>query len=431
MRAAPATVALVTHRPSPPGVAAVDMDTPPLSRVLGDLGIRSFIVPWNDTAVQWADFDLVVLRSTWDYDSDHQRFLEWIGTVASVTAVLNPPALIRWGLAKDVYLPDLARNGVPIVPTVLIPPAADPRMPAFEDFVVKPSIGAGSRRAARYTRHDEDEATAHMESLHEIGLTVVIQPYDARVDQYGERSMIFIDGEFSHAIKKGPVLPVGTRRHHKRIPHPHAKLHTPSEDELVLGRSALAIADPDRAALYARIDAFSDDGQNPTAAEVEVVEPNLFLKLSPSAISTMAKAIANRLEKAASSVGRSLSRFYVLSRGLTDYRTTAARRSSCYSLPLLVARPGSDMNALALWPEQAEYLHRPVPGAAKPVRNPSVEFSHFTHLQHYVLVTKHKPTLAAEHVEPLVALVGTQVGLALGGIEDHLQGLEPTWLMGE
>jgi hypothetical protein len=296
LKAGLATVALVTHKPGPQ-VVAVDSDTPLLSRALDDLGLHCVAVPWNDTAVQWADFDLVVLRSTWDYDSNLQRFQEWIDTIASTTALLNPPELVRWGLAKDIYLSELAGNGIPIVPTVSVSPGECLSMPEFDDFVVKPSVGAGSRRAARYARHETGEATAHVESLHELGLTAIVQPYDVRVDEYGERSMIFIDGAFSHAIKKGPVLPHGTRQHHRRVPHPHAMLHVPTEEELGLGCSALSIADPDGAALYARIDIFSNNGKIPTVVEIEMVEPNLFLEVSPPSISTMAHAIASRLER--------------------------------------------------------------------------------------------------------------------------------------
>lgn len=297
MRPAPTYVALVTHSPNPQ-VVAVDADTPLLGRALRRLGLRPAIVQWSDASVEWGSFDMVVLRSTWDYDSSYEEFRGWISRVAASTAVLNPPWLLRWGVVKDAYLAEMDSKGVPIVSTTSIAPAVEPDIPEFEDFVVKPSIGAGSRQAARYTRHDRREAVAHVHSLHERGLTAIVQPYDTRVDRHGERSMIFIDGRFSHAIRKGPVLRAGTRQHHRRIPHPRAVPHVPSAEELALGHRVLDIADSAGHALYARIDTFSDDGLGPTVAEIEVVEPNLFLNSFPPSFSALARAIADRLSRA-------------------------------------------------------------------------------------------------------------------------------------
>ena len=53
-------------------------------------------------------------------------------------------------------------------------------------------------------------------------------------------------------------------------------------------------------------------------------------------------------------------------------------------------------------------------GAAEPVRNARVELGRLARAQHQVVLAEHEPQLAAEDVQPLVALVHLQVGFAGG-----------------
>ena len=58
----------------------------------------------------------------------------------------------------------------------------------------------------RFNAIEEDlkQAQAHIDRLLETE-SVMIQPYHARVETEGELSAIFIDGQFSHAVRKIPV----------------------------------------------------------------------------------------------------------------------------------------------------------------------------------------------------------------------------------
>ena len=146
-----------------------------------------------------AEADVVVVRATWDYTERLDEFLAWCD---GVPALANPARVIRWNTDKS-YLVELAERGVPVVPTAVVEPGEIPVWPSGE-FVVKPTIGAGSRGAGRFTDHIE--AFAHLKSL---GARALVQPYVSSVDEHGETAMVFFAGEYSHSFHKGPMLVQG------------------------------------------------------------------------------------------------------------------------------------------------------------------------------------------------------------------------------
>jgi glutathione synthase/RimK-type ligase-like ATP-grasp enzyme len=127
-----------------------------------------------------------------------------------VRNLLNASTVVAWNTDKR-YLSDLAAAGVPTVPSRFFAPGEKVHLPAGE-VVVKPAVGAGSVGAQRFT--DPDAARRHAAQLHADGRTVLVQPYDARV-QDGETALVFLSGRQSHAFTKGPILPTtpaATRR---------------------------------------------------------------------------------------------------------------------------------------------------------------------------------------------------------------------------
>lgn len=88
-----------------------------LLTALGAAGVDAVPAVWDDPAVDWAGFALVVVRSTWDYPRRRGEFLAWVDHVAEVGRLLNEPGLLRWTTDK-VYLRALAEAGAPVVPSV-------------------------------------------------------------------------------------------------------------------------------------------------------------------------------------------------------------------------------------------------------------------------------------------------------------------------
>jgi len=297
------SIAIATCAQLPDG----DTDDAVLADALVDAGFEPAVLAWSDPAVDWAGFAATVIRSTWDYTARRAEFLAW---AEAVPRLHNPIEVVR-GNSDKRYLAGLAATGIPIVPTEFFAPDEPVRLPDAEEFVLKPSVGAGSRGAGRFTAAEADAALAHAAGLQAAGRTVLAQPYLAEVDTAGETALIFIDGSFSHAIRKAPLLEPG------RVlgigPDDHLYLpetitaREPSPDELAVAEAVVARVSGDQPLLYARIDLLpSPDG--PRVIELELTEPSLFLSFDERAATRLAGAIANRVEQPAverSAAGRS------------------------------------------------------------------------------------------------------------------------------
>ena len=187
--AAARSIALITAR----AARAHDADLPLLEAALGARGLHAVIVDWDDVEVDWSQFKLVLLRSTWDYSARLGEFLSWLARTAPLTKIFNPPDVIRWNLDKH-YLTELHRSGVRTVPTAYAEPGEDaPRVlegflkeHAATELVLQPAVGSGARDAQRHARSATLEMNAHMARLIVEGRSVMIQPYLERVDEQGE-----------------------------------------------------------------------------------------------------------------------------------------------------------------------------------------------------------------------------------------------------
>lgn len=289
------SIALVT------AVAArdVDEDLLPLESALRGAGAEVSIAEW-DRPHDWSAFDIALLRSTWDYPHRLAEFLAWLEDVSRRTRLLNPLPFVKWSSDKH-YLADLASREVPTVLTRFVEPGerADVRIaelssqPDVDEFVVKPAVGAGAHGAQRFGSEEVADAERHARSLLNDGKSVLLQPYLGRVDEQGETSLIYFEGEFSHAIRKGPIL--------KRREGPSTQLfakeaitaRVPDAAELsVAGRTLQAV--PFGTPLYARVDLIRDQQGEPVVLELELIEPSLFLKSAAGSAEQLAAAVIRR-----------------------------------------------------------------------------------------------------------------------------------------
>jgi hypothetical protein len=272
-----------------------------LTEALSALGADWQWAAWNDPSVDWNMAGLVVVRSTWDYTADREAFLAWADRLRRVE---NPPAVLRWNSDK-IYLRDLAEAGVPTVPTSWVAPGQVLGLPLGE-VVVKPSVGAGSMGAGRFdTRRPGvvESARRHAQALHDAGRVVLVQPYLADVDEHGETALIYVDGVFSHAIGKGPMLPgdtvnnVDVDRTSALFLSERITARVPSDDELAVGNQVLDVLRRrfGRELLYTRVDLLPASA-GPAVVEVELVEPSLFLGFDTGSAGRVAAAVARRLD---------------------------------------------------------------------------------------------------------------------------------------
>jgi len=250
-----------------------DGDDADLVATLRKRGLHARWLSWDDPDTR--DADLVILRATWDYVDRLDEFLAWTKQVRNL---LNPPVVVAWNTDKR-YLADLSKAGVPTLASRFFEPGKRVRLPAGE-VVVKPAVGAGSAGAQRFV--DSDAARRHAAQLQSEGRTVLVQPYDPRVED-GETALVFLGGQQSHAFTKGPILPPPGARPAFDDSGTYAEESLkPADPDFELwdvGYRALAAAaahlgtDPAEL-LYARVDVIGG-ASDPKLLELELVEPSL------------------------------------------------------------------------------------------------------------------------------------------------------------
>ena len=278
-----------------PTAVDLDADIPPLRAALAAHGVRADVCVWDDPAVDWAAWDLTVLRSTWDYPRRRDEFLQWTTHVDAVGTLLNRPDVVAWNSDKR-YLLELEARGVPVVPSRVLPPGAPVHLPSTGAFVIKPAVSAGSQDTARYGPAEHDRALHHTARLHVEGRPVLVQPYMARVDAHGETAMVYLDDRYSHAVRKGPIL-VGTPETVGGLfAAEDLQTREPTREERAAAEAALDAVPFDRSELlYARVDLLPGEDHAPLVLEVELVEPSLFLRFDADACDRFARAIVRRL----------------------------------------------------------------------------------------------------------------------------------------
>jgi O-ureido-D-serine cyclo-ligase len=288
-------VALVTAREA----RGLDEDLPPLEAAMYAAGFETRVVEWDDPDAKWSSFDLALLRSAWDYTDRLREFLAWVDSTAAATRLLNPPPVVRWNTDKH-YLAELTQAGAPVVSSAFIEPGenAESALNAFlarhdsAEFVVKPSVGAGSRDTQRHVRTEVAAAVAHARRLLDADRSVLLQPYLESVDTEGETALMFFAGDFSHAIRKGPLLPRGSTASPAIGLFAPEKItsRTPRADELRVAGQVLA-ALPFDAPLYARVDLIRDSSGAAVLLELELTEPSLFFAHSAGSAERFTAAV--------------------------------------------------------------------------------------------------------------------------------------------
>ncbi|MBB4694186.1 ATP-grasp domain-containing protein [Paractinoplanes abujensis] len=274
-------------------------DDHPLRDALRGRGLEVDAVRWDDPAADWATYDLAVIRSPWDYVPRRDQFIAW---AHSVPRLLNPAGVLEWNTDKR-YLSRLAQAGLPVTPTGFVAPGQAWTPPTTGEWVVKPTVSAGSQDTGRYRLPAQRElAEAHVARLTAAGRTAMVQPYLTAVDDLGETALIYLPDAtgaltFSHAIRKGPML---TGPDEGTIDPGSEQIdpRTPSAAERRTADRVLGhIPGGAERLLYARVDLIPGPDGEPLLVELELAEPSLFLREGETAGAThrLAEAITSRL----------------------------------------------------------------------------------------------------------------------------------------
>ena len=256
---------------------------------LKDLGIAVETLSWRQTERAWSDFEMVVIRTPWDYQSSPTEFLSVLESIESQTRLENPLDIVRWNLNKK-YLREMETRGTQIVPTMWNATYSEAEFDrwlrefAVDEIIIKPTVSATAEHTYRLTSYDET-----LESVFETR-EFLVQPFMPNIIAEGEFSLFYFNGEYSHAINKSPKI------NDFRVQEEHGGIITEVEpDEKLAAAGRETIAKIGRDLLYARVDFVRDYDGNFCLMELELIEPALYLRMNSGAPQRFAKAIITRI----------------------------------------------------------------------------------------------------------------------------------------
>lgn len=264
-----------------------DFDMPPLVAALERLHVTPRVMAWDDPEADFSISSLAVLRSPWNYVQNFDAFMVWCGRCARVTRLVNPLPVVTWNVHKG-YLLELEARGIPIAPTRLVPRGSAPDTVALQRLigqwgrvVLKPAVSAGSFATIHVGSDEVDMGVRHLETQLPAR-DMLLQRFMPSVETSGERSLVWLDGAFSHAIRKNPRWAGDDENVSAAVPI--------ADDERDLAERVLALVPGP--ILYARVDVLRDDAGAPLLMELELIEPSLFFAQAPGSADRFAAALA-------------------------------------------------------------------------------------------------------------------------------------------
>ena len=280
-------IALATYSKHP-GLYAEEQQ---LISLFAKHGIEARAEVWSDAAVDWRSYDVVVLRSTWDYFKRFPEFRRWLDTMKDWgVRLLNPLPLVEWNLDK-MYLRELEQAGVRIIPAAFFEQGESLDLTAlvadrgWSRVILKPSISGGAYETYLFEGSQAGQYQAKAEAiLKECG--ALVQPYFPEIEIEGECSLLFFGGIFAFGVLKSPAPK------DFRVQFEHGgTFRRFSPDEALIKTAQAILAKLPAAASYARVDGVRRAGEF-YLMEVELIEPYLYLAVAPEMAERVVDAIS-------------------------------------------------------------------------------------------------------------------------------------------
>lgn len=253
-------------------------------------GISSVRVDWARKDVDWSQYKCVVFRTTWDYFDRFEEFSQWLSAVSKQTKLCNPYSIIKWNMDKH-YLKDLESKGIPVTPSRFVEKGNTVNIEdeilksGWHELVIKPCVSGAARHTYRVNKLNAKAIETVVNELlkHE---SFVYQPFLESVLTQGEDTLMLFDGKFSHAIRK--LAKPGDFRvqdDHGGTVHDYQ----PDAEQIEFAEKAMAVCST--LPSYGRVDMVRDNQGKLALMELEMIEPELWLRKHPPSAKLFAESI--------------------------------------------------------------------------------------------------------------------------------------------
>jgi glutathione synthase/RimK-type ligase-like ATP-grasp enzyme len=253
-------------------------------------GLKVTRKSWSDKEFDWSETKMVLIRSTWDYFDRYEEWQNWLSVVSLKTRLINPIEIVRWNMDKH-YLGDLKERGVNIPETIYMETGSQTTLAALHaktgwpETILKPCVSGASRHTYKLNFNNLSEHEAIFQELI-AQEAFMLQPFQKNVVEKGEISMMVMGGQVTHAVLK--IAKPGDFRVQDDF---GGTVHDykPNDEEMAFAEKAVAACQP--TPYYARVDVIRDNNDELAIIELELIEPELWFRLMPSAAQFLADSI--------------------------------------------------------------------------------------------------------------------------------------------
>lgn len=253
-------------------------------------GLKVDITYWDNRSYEWQQTKSVLFRTVWDYFERFDEFWDWLEQVKTKTRLINSYELIKWNIDKH-YLRDLKNNGIQVVPTYFadrennISLQEIANLNDWKHIVIKPAISASAFNTYKITN---DEIEQKEQLFHELLQThdMLVQPFFPTISELGEASLMVFGGKFTHAIlKKAKAGDFRVQDDFGGTVHDY----NPTQEEIKFAEKVFQSCTS--LPIYGRVDIVWDSNKHIYLSELEIIEPELWIRNRPESANKIAEAV--------------------------------------------------------------------------------------------------------------------------------------------
>ena len=253
-------------------------------------GLKVDITYWDNPSYEWQQTKSVLFRTVWDYFERFDEFWEWLEQVKTKTRLINSYELIKWNIDKH-YLRDLKNNGIQVVPTYFADRGNNiclqeiANLNDWKHIVIKPAISASAFNTYKITN---DEIEQKEQLFYELLQThdMLVQPFFPTISELGEASLMVFGGKFTHAIlKKAKAGDFRVQDDFGGTVHDY----NPTQEEIKFAEKVFQSCTS--LPIYGRVDIVWDSNKHIYLSELEIIEPELWIRNRPESANKIAEAV--------------------------------------------------------------------------------------------------------------------------------------------